>query len=159
MLRGGIVLESGPVNQTVRIKGVVDVLATLRMKGKADLGRTRFNAVLGDADLCHRFTVFLGQVFKHFLAAWWHLGIELEGLEMNFHRDAVAYIFKCDFKAAESDRAPWARDIRDVVDFDYHVLSEYEVAETWWMLRSAPALISFNTIPAEKLIVTIEAES
>jgi hypothetical protein len=123
MLRGRTVLKASPVKQTMRIKGVVDVLATFGVEGIADCSGAGFDVCLGRTDLSDCFAIFLGEVFKHLLAAAGHLGVQFERLKMNLHGDGLTYIFDGDFQAAQSNRAPRACNIRDVVDFDGHARS------------------------------------
>jgi hypothetical protein len=75
-------LRFGPVQQAVRVEGVVDAAAAGHVEGEAD----RFAALadhLSRLDLLlERCTVFLGDVFDDVLAFGTHVGIEFEGLEM-----------------------------------------------------------------------------
>ena len=93
MLRGGTLLQAGPVKQAMGVEGVVDMFATFGVERVANGRGARFDVFLGRTNLGDGFAVFLCEVFKHLLTAWRHLGVELEGLEMNLNRNRVTDVF------------------------------------------------------------------
>src|SRR3546814_13645872 len=71
-------------------------------------GTSAYHFAVGGGLLRAR-TIFLRDMFDDILAAGGHMGIEFEGLKMNFGIDGVADAFQRLFQPFQSYNAPWAR--------------------------------------------------
>ena len=80
----------GPVQQAVRVQGVVNAPTTFGAEGKADLGTTLTNSCANLFLQLGGGAVFFGQMLANILSAGRHLRVQLEGLEVHFHLDLLA---------------------------------------------------------------------
>ena len=72
------------MQQAMRVKGVVNPAPATGFEGKTHLGTTLANGLAHLGLLFGGGSVLFGNVFAQVLAAHRHVGVELEGLEMQF---------------------------------------------------------------------------
>ena len=113
-----LALEPRPVQQAMRVEGVVDAAALVHVEGEAERRAARADAFAVLRGLLRRDAVFLRQVLDRVLAFGRHLRIELEGLEMQLDGDVVADPRHRLLQRMQPDRAPGARDIGHEIDLD-----------------------------------------
>ena len=99
------------MQESVRVKGVVDVFATLRVKGVTHGCSTCLNFVLCGAYLFNCFAIFLGQMLKDILSAWRHVGIQFKGLKVHLDLERVPNFIDCLLETTKADSTPGACDI------------------------------------------------
>src|SRR3546814_6971093 len=75
-----------PVQQPVGVEGVPDVAAPIHVEGEAQLGTARADRLAVVARLLFAHAVLGSQVFDRILALRRQRRVELERLEMQFHR-------------------------------------------------------------------------
>ena len=114
---------SGPVQQAVRIKGVVNAAASATgLVGLAEfethLFTTHANILPVGMRLRWRDAVLFGDVLGNFLTFRHHMRIELKRLEMQFGADVARHAPKRLVQRFEADDAPRAGNVRDEIDFE-----------------------------------------
>jgi len=112
----GRVFERGPMQQAMRVEGVVDARAPFPAELETHRGATGADrlAVLGL--LLARAAVFFVQVLVGVLAFGRHVGVEFEGLEVEVGGDLWGHALQRGFEGAEADGTPGAGDVGDEVD-------------------------------------------
>ena len=111
---------AGPMQESVRIEGVVDPRSAVHVEFEAHLGTAPPDVVARLCLLLRRGAVLLGQVLAHVLAARTHVWVEFEGQKV--HGGADVRLQSCErlLQRAQTHRAPGAGDVRDEVDFQIH---------------------------------------
>ena len=100
--------QRGPVQQPVRVEGVVDTAAPVHVEGEADLGAARADHFLALRQLFRRHPVFFRQMLADILAAGRHRRIQFKRLELQFRADLAIQFGKRLTQRVQADRAPRA---------------------------------------------------
>jgi len=100
-----------PMQQAVRIEGVVHPTAPIGVKSKTNL----FSALADHVSDLRLFfwggSVLFRQVFAQILAPRAHLGIEFERLKTQFNRYLAFQAFQGLLQSAQTHGAPWAGNV------------------------------------------------
>jgi len=110
-------LALGPVQQAVRVEGVVHPAATARMKLKTHLGPTGGNGLANLRLLLGGGAIFFGQVFAQVLPAGGHVRVQLKGLEMQIGLHLAVQALQGFFQSTQAHGAPGAGNVRNEIDF------------------------------------------
>ena len=107
-----------PVQQAVRIKGVVDAAALVHAEGESQLGTARGNGFAVLLALLGRGAVLFVQVLANVLAFRCHLRVQLERLKVQVDRDFILEPVCRLLQRLEADDAPGAGHVRDEINLE-----------------------------------------